>query len=164
MAMVARGPRPGRTPIIVPTNAPRNAYTRFIGIGIVRPNRARGSRASTAPKPMPRFANKVSMMSPSVADEGWPEWKLQLQPPDKYHQAYQDQYRRINQRGLPGKFVTGVAGNSDQDEQRNDQAERLKQQTEQRNRAEDQQQGGPIELVNFFCGGLGGQAAHQDDH
>ena len=93
------------------------------------------------------------MMTYSIADEGWPEVELQFQRPDKYHQARHDQHRRIDQGGLPREFVAGVAGNADQYEQGNDQAERLEQHAEQHSRAEDEYQWGDIELVNFFCGG-----------
>src|SRR5690606_26236562 len=56
MAMVAVGPRPGRTPMAVPRNTPSRQYIRLVSVKAVS-------------KPMPRLVIS-SMPVPSVAEPG----------------------------------------------------------------------------------------------
>src|SRR5881394_2847563 len=94
MAIVAKGPMPGSTPIRVPTSAPIRQSPRLVGV-------------TATPKPNQRFA-KMSMMRPS---EPRPELQRQVQPIGEQERAERGEHRAPDQRLDPPDFFRGIGRN-----------------------------------------------------
>src|SRR6266478_2939402 len=90
MAIVAKGPMPGSTPIKVPTSAPIRHSPRLVGV-------------TATPKPNQRFA-MMSMMRPL---EPWPKLQRQVQPIGEQERAERGEHRGADQRLDPAHFLGG---------------------------------------------------------
>src|SRR5659263_577143 len=101
MAMVATGPMPGSTPIIVPNNTPMVAYSKLMGV-------------KATPKPSDKFAIR-SMVSSLAGDKSRPGLKLQLQQHDEANVTRDRQYRGQDQNFFQFEFFPRQAGNKGQD-------------------------------------------------
>src|SRR5437868_3588413 len=95
IAIVATGPRPGNTPIKVPSTAPPKAYSRFWMV-------------KATPKPSARLCMR-SMVLSSSADEAGPHGDRQLETPHEDHPRTEGEDDGIGDHAFPMEFVTGEA-------------------------------------------------------
>src|SRR5438067_13174056 len=107
IAIVAKGPMPGSTPISVPTSAPIRQSPRLVGV-------------TATPKPNQRFA-KMSMMRPLKPR---PQLQRQVQPIGEQERAEGGEHRAPDQRLDPADFFRRVGRDHERDVARDDQAER----------------------------------------
>src|SRR3990167_6953006 len=107
--MVATGPRPGSTPISVPSTAPPKAYSRLVSV-------------KATPKPSDRLLSK-SMVSASTGDESRPQRNHQAQALDEDQPGAHGQDDRVEQCVLPVKFITRQRSHADEQRQRDDHAQ-----------------------------------------
>src|SRR5215470_825737 len=128
MAMVATGPMPGRTPISVPTIAPISAYMRLNGV-----------RAT--PKPVARWLIR-SMASGSVRPR--PDRKLQLEPDHEHADRERREQDRTDGGFLEPEFVARHAGQHDEHDRRQHEADTRDDQPEQHHAAEHDQRRPPL--------------------
>src|SRR5437764_3607382 len=107
MAIVARGPMPGSTPIKVPTSAPIRQSPRLVGV-------------TATPKPNQRFWNR-SMMRPL---EPRPELQRQVQPIREQERAECGEHHGADDGLDPAHFLGCVGRDHERDEARDHEAER----------------------------------------
>src|SRR3990167_362235 len=98
--MVATGPRPGSTPIKVPSTAPPKAYSRLVSV-------------KATPRPSARLF-KRSMCGSSTGDELRPQGDDQAQPLNEDEPGAQRQDHHVEQRILPVELVARQRGHDDQ--------------------------------------------------
>src|SRR5262249_53009271 len=107
MAIVATGPIPGRTPISVPTIAPISAYIRLNGV-------------SATPKPVARWLIR-SMIRGSIRPR--PYGQLQLEADHEHADRERREQDGADGRFLEAEFVACRAGEHDQHDRRQHQAQ-----------------------------------------
>src|SRR2546423_10624814 len=107
--MVATGPRPGSTPINVPSTEPKKAYSRFW-------------RVNATPKPSARLCIR-SMSCSSGGDERRPHRDGELQPHDEDEPGGDGQDDGVDEHVAPVELVAREARDGDQDRDRDDHPE-----------------------------------------
>src|SRR5687768_11208238 len=94
--MVAVGPMPGSTPIIVPRRQPMKQYIRLMGV-------------KATPKPIERLLMRSMVRFRSGGQERRPHWELEVQQQDEGAIAQHRQHDREDGHFLELEFVAAQA-------------------------------------------------------